>query len=265
MKWMIKLSLFLLTIAIVGVLILSNVFRTHGVIDETPVQLETQQRSVSNAVTKIVLAGPIDLVARANTRASMELQGREDLLSRITTRVEGDTLHINSTGLIVKLEHPLKIELSLPHLKYVEILSNSDVSLQGFEGEEIEIISHERGDLMVTADYKILRYSSKSNSHAKLEVTNAQLVDLKLNGDGACLVQGKTQQLSASLLGNGSVDASSLIAQKSVLNVQGSSTFKVYASEFLSLQYDGTGDGVIYGNPLKREIRRSGSGQVNFE
>jgi hypothetical protein len=265
MKWMIKLSLIMLTLAIIGVLVLSNVFRTHGVIEESPVKLESEQRSLNEKVTKIVLSGPIDLVARADSEVMMDLQGRADLISRITTRVEGDTLYIGSSGLIVKLDHPLKVELSLPHLKQVQVLSNSDVSIEGFKGDELEIISQDRGGLMVDVDYKILRYISKANNDAKLNVAGAQLIDIKISGDGACIVEGKTQQLSVSIDGKGNFDSSSLFAQKASVNVKGSSNFEVFASEILNLQHDGTGDGVIYGNPAKKDIRRSGSGQVNFD
>jgi hypothetical protein len=265
MKWMIKLSVLMLIIATIGVLVLSNVFRTHGVIEESQVKLASEQRSLSEQVTKIVLSGPIDLVARADTQVTMDLQGRADLISRITTRVEGDTLYIGSSGLIVKLDHPLKVELSLPHLKQVQVLSNSDVSIEGFNGDELEIISQDRGGLMVDVDYKIFRYISKANNNAKLSVGDAQLIDIKIAGNGACIVEGNTQQLSASIDGAGNFDSSSLIAKKSSINVKGSSNFEVFASEILSLQHDGTGDGVIYGNPSKKEIRRSGSGQVNFD
>jgi hypothetical protein len=265
MKWMIKLSLLMLTLALIGVLILSNLFRTHGVIEESQVKLESEQRSLNEKVTKIVLSGSIDLVAREDTQATMDLQGRADLISRITTRVEGDTLFIGSSGLIVKLDHPLKVELGLPQLTQVIVMSNSDVSIEGFKGAELQIISHDRGDLIVDVDYAIFRYTAKANNNAKINVAQAQLMDLKLSGDAACIVEGNTQQLTASIDGKGNFDSSSLFAKNSSLTVKGSSNFEVFASEILKLQHDGTGDGVIFGNPAKKEIRRSGSGQVNFD
>jgi hypothetical protein len=55
---------------------------------------------VTAQVTQVVLSGPIDLLLQSSTVPSLSVKGDPKLASRVTTRVDGNTLYIATRGIL---------------------------------------------------------------------------------------------------------------------------------------------------------------------
>lgn len=261
MKSIIKTGVVLLILSVVLIALSTLFMRAHA--GNTVVASEN--RDIDAQVVNLVLSGSTDLVLKQAATAALTIRGDATMLSRVTTRTEGNTLFIGTRGLIITTRQPLIVELQLPNLEKLQMLGSGDASVRGFRGINLLLQSRGSGDLSFEGEYQQVKASSEGSGDMKLVMLNNDKLDIALQGSGDALVKGQTKALNVRLMGSGDIDASNLKAVHASVDSSGSADAKVFSSGEISLKLRGSGDIGVYGNPAKRQVDRSGSGEVHWQ
>jgi hypothetical protein len=81
-------------------------------------------------------------------------------------------------------------------------------------------------------------------------------------GSGDMKLQGTADNFSTQVFGSGSVKASDLETQSATVDISGSGDVQLWATQNLIASVFGSGNVFFKGNPVAKEIKVSGSGQI---
>lgn len=261
MKTIIRTGLGMLILAIVLTALGAGFMRAHA----GTVTVATESRSIEAGVTQVVLSGPIELDLKQGGTASMLIKGEANMLPRVTSRVEGNTLYLGTRGIIITIRQPLVVELSLPALEKLQLQGSGNSVVRGFRGTRLELQTRGSGDLNADLEFQTVLANSSGSGNLKLNFANSDKVELSMQGSGDALLSGQAKSLHAKLAGSGDLDAFALKANLASIRSFGSGDAKVYAGQELQLQLNGSGDVVIHGAPVKRNVERHGSGDILWQ
>jgi hypothetical protein len=99
----------------------------------------------------------------------------------------------------------------------------------------------------------------------KLDDFQGKSLDLNILGSGTVVAAGKANSVSVTVSGSGDVDVRALQAKDFSGVISGSGNVRAYASDAARVTMSGSGDIRVAGNPMRRSVERSGSGQVEFD
>ena len=224
-----------------------------------------QQRPLTAAVTAIDLNGPVDVVIQQGPVAAMTVRAEQRMLPKITTRQEGDTLHIDTHGLFLGTVRPILVELTLPALQKVAQHGSGDIRIHRFKGDRFELAMHGSGDLQMDGDFKQMVLGVQGSGDLQLQTPSCEQLALTLQGSGNVRVNGSCTALSAQISGSGDLDAGELHSDQVVLTVTGSGDGRVFARRTVKVAIAGSGNVDVRGRPVERSINSTGSGEISFE
>jgi hypothetical protein len=261
MKPILKTGAVLLMLSVVLIALSALFMRAHA----GNVVVASENRDIDAQVVNLVISGSTDIVLKQSSTAALTIKGESTMLPRVTTRTEGNTLYIGTRGLIITTRQPLIVELQLPNLEKLQIMGSGDASVRGFRGVNLLLLSRGSGDLNFEGEYQQVKASSEGSGDMKLVMLNNDRLDIALQGSGDALVKGQTKALNVRLLGTGDIDASNLKAIHASVDSSGSADARVFSSGEISVKLRGSGDISVFGNPAKRQVDRSGSGEVHWQ
>jgi hypothetical protein len=87
---------------------------------------------------------------------------------------------------------------------------------------------------------------------------------VKVSGSGQVFASGQIGTVRVDVSGSGDVDLSGLKASELDASVAGSGSVHAHAFESARVDVSGSGSVRVEGNPPRRDVGRSGSGQVFF-
>ena len=174
--------------------------------------VSNENRPVEAQVVNIVMSGSMDLVLQQASTPSMMIKGDASMLSRVTSKVEGNTLFLGTRGLIITTRQPLIVELSLPNLEKLQMHGSGDSSVKGFRGIALNIETRGSGDLRFEGEYQQVKAISAGSGDIKLVMLNNEKLEVSLLGSGDAFVKGQSKILNVKLSGSGDLDAASLKA-----------------------------------------------------
>ena len=154
----------------------------------------------------------------------MTVSAPANILPLVTTVVNGGYLTISIKG-SVSFARPLQVVASGPNLNELRSMGTGTISIHGASGSELRV---------------------------------------KVSGSGAVVASGVVGRLVADVSGSGGVDASALRAKVVEASVSGSGDVNAYASEEARADVSGSGSIQILGQPARRHVEKSGSGQIVF-
>lgn len=227
----------------------------------------SEVRPVTASIVNIVLSGPIDLALKQATTPELLVKGDAKLVSRVTTRLEGNTLYVGTRGIYISVgkTEQSRIELSLPNLEKLQTSGSGDAVIKGFKGNKLEVSLHGSGNINLDGEYQQVFASLNGSGDLNLGVGNSDLLELTSNGSGDSIVKGQVKNFNVKISGSGDLKASALKSAVVNLNSTGSSSSKVFASQEIKLKVTGSGDVHVMGNPAKRNVERMGSADVHWE
>lgn len=267
MRTLLKVGFSLLILAIALIAVTASMLRAHGVSNPSnPAgrMVMTETRSVNKAIKMLDLNGPFDLIMRQGATPSLTISGEQRLLSNVVTSIDGGTLHIGTQGLMFQRRRPIQVELVLPTIEQLTIRGSGDSKINGFSGDKLQVEMHGSGSAICNGRFRNIDAGVFGSGELELNGGNSDKVAVQMMGSGQLTVVGSTKALKSDQTGTGALDAQHLAADSVSVDMTGSGSSTVTARQDVTLNLHGSGDVVVYGNPSRRTVTRTGSGEVSF-
>lgn len=182
----------------------------------------TEKRNVSE-FTKVDVGGAFKVEIVAGKEHSVEVEADDNLLPLISTRIDGETLKIEtekrfSTG------RGLKVRITAPNIERLKLSGASNAVLSNVENEDLI---------------------------------------LDLSGAARVKVSGKTGTLTLDMSGRSKIDTGELSAVKVVVDGSGASRATVNVSEDLNADLSGASKVRYTGSPSNVQKKTSGASSLS--
>jgi hypothetical protein len=180
----------------------------------------------------IKISGSFDVDLVAGKEGKITMKGEENILSAIIVEVEDNTLKIYvKKNMNIRSSMGKKVEVTVPFEKI------SELSLSG------------SGDITSKDNIKNDKFMAKLSGSGNFNLgVDSNSLELNLSGSGNVHLKGNADNLKSK-----NVD----------VNVSGSGNSKVNCNESLTARVSGSGDIKYTGNPEKRDVKVSGSGNIS--
>jgi len=196
--------------------------------------------------SQVVFAAPGKLAIEQNGQEGLVIEGDDNLLDYIQTRVQGNVLFIEIKPDLIQLHPSRSIHYSLD----VDELTNVTLSGSG------DI----RADELIASN---LDFDLNSSGRILIDDIKSQATRLELNGSGVYQLGNlATGQLTASLNGSGYMLIQEIIAKTATVRINGSATFNGtdLIANTLNVTINGSGDSTLAGKVIEQTIAIHGSG-----
>ena len=209
--------------------------------------IESETRELDE-FTELALNYPAKVTIVQGDEYSIEITGDDNLLSQISTEVDGDTLFVRneerSWSKRVRPSEGLVIELTVVDMNRVDINSAGQLIVDGFETKDFKITVGGAGDIT-------------------LEELNVRNLAITLGGAGSVYASGSADSLDVSINGFGEFNAGDLEAQKASVTINGSGSTTLWAVDGLDISINGAGNVRYYGDPANVRESINGAGNVS--
>ncbi len=207
--------------------------------------LKKEKRDVGN-YTGIASSGSWDVMVAYGESNSIQVEGDENLLEYIETKVEDGSLHIRAKKSVnLKSKNKITVYVSLTRLKEVSLSGSGDIMGEGkFENEGTS------------------RFRLSGSGNIKLSFHKVKDVETSISGSGNIRLSGSAHSVSAHISGSGNTDCSDLICDEVSAIISGSGNVKVNANKSIDARIAGSGS--VYYKGAANDIQRhvAGSGRV---
>lgn len=201
---------------------------------------ESQQRNPGE-FNSVALDIAADVTILKGDSFAILIHAQGNLLEKITTKVSGGTLRIDSKGCIESNER-IKITAWLPELEEVEVSGSGNVLVPD------------------TIQVKNLRLSIKGSGDITGKFIAAK-VESDIAGSGNINLRGSANKHSIDIIGSGNVNTIDFPCNASNVSVNGSGDVFVYAIQNLDISVNGSGTVHYKGKPHVNS-NVNGSGKV---
>ncbi len=182
--------------------------------------VEIHDTRAVNDFERVRVSGGVDIELRRAEFASVEVVGDDNLVERVSVRVDDGTLVVELDDDYIYHDSSLTVLASTPRLAMLTIDGSSRALVEEFDGP---------------------------------------LLELSINGSGDVRAAGNVESLVAAIRGSGDMDLEDLTARNASVRISGSGEVEVYAEERLDVVISGSGDVRYHGSP-RTSVEISGSG-----
>jgi hypothetical protein len=223
--WIVGIAAFLLGGLAVAGLYHSDVVGSSSSSTEGSGVAATQTRDVS-AFHGVELAGGNNVVIHAGGKQSVVVKADDNLLKRVTTKVESGTLVVGNTPGRLAAKSPMSVEVTLPALSAVKLTGGGNIVVDGIKAENMAVTLSGGGNVTgsgiatsldvtltgsgnvwftrLTADHVRAGLSGSGN----IFVTATKSLDASVPGSGTITFAGNPEQVTKSVTGQGAITAS---------------------------------------------------------
>jgi hypothetical protein len=207
--------------------------------------LKKETRQVSG-YTAISSSGSWDVMVAYGESNSISLEGDENLLSYIETKVENGKLTIkNKKNVNLHSKNKITIYVSLTRLTGVTLSGSGDIIGEGkFDNEG-------------TTEFKV-----SGSGKIKLAFHKINNVELGISGSGNIRLSGAATTVQAKISGSGNADCGDLLCDDASASVSGSGNVKFYANKSVEANISGSGNVSYKGAATEVKKHVSGSGRL---
>lgn len=182
----------------------------------------TQTRELAR-FSSVELAGSNNVSIHVGGTQSVVVHADDNLIGRITTRVQAGTLLIGNTPGSFTTKSPMSVDVSVPALKALKLTGSGVISVTGIKTASVTVM---------------------------------------LSGSGVLRASGSATRLDVTLSGSGDAQLNQLVAREVHAVVSGSGRILVTATKSLSAAVPGSGAIIYSGNPAQVTTSVTGSGAV---
>lgn len=172
--------------------------------------------------SEIKANGAVNLIITVESGFDVTVEGEEKLFKNLKTEVKGETLEIKTTGNF-NSENKLRVKISLPELKNLEITGASEGVVKNVKADEFK---------------------------------------LRVAGSSKLTIDGETNKLEITANGASTIDAENLKATDAKAKVAGASTITMSVSNELEAESLGASNIYYVGKPKKVEKDVTGAGEI---
>lgn len=205
-----------------------------------------EERSIDNDVDHIIISSSIDVVYTQGSPAKLEVEGEENLLDKVITEQDGNTLKVykkKNTNLWSTKK--LRAVVTTPNLLKVSCTSSGDFyATNTLKGDELTLKTSSSGDIKATVEIRNL--------------------ELYCSSSGDQYIKGRAEKLEARTSSSGDIKAGDLKTKYCKAATSSSGDISVHVAEAIEARTSSSGDITISGNPEKRDTKTSSSGDINF-
>jgi hypothetical protein len=166
-------------------------------------------------------SGSVNVAVGGPQKVTVEID--DNLLSRVTTTVEGGVLHIGTKGRF-RSDKGLRVTVQVPSLDSIDMSGSGSARIAGLHGGKL---------------------------------------DAALSGSGKIDASGTVERVHLDISGSGEADLSSLKSRDAAVTISGSGSARVDATDSLKADISGSGSVNYTGNPKNVDKSISGSGRVS--
>lgn len=163
----------------------------------------TQTRSVS-AFHGVELAGGNNVVIHVGGKQSVVVKADDNLLDRVTTKVQSGTLVIGNTPGGLTAKSPMSVVVSVPTLSEVTLAGGGNIVVSGIEAKSLTVTLSGGGNVTGSGTARSLAVTLSGSGNAWFTQLPADKVHAVLSGSGTIYVTA-TKSLDASVPGSGSI------------------------------------------------------------
>ena len=166
----------------------------------------TEARTVGS-FDSIDLDGSARLIVTVGAGASVSLEGPDNILDRVTTEVDGDTLRIRTRAkdwVWSNGQPRVVISIGVPHLRSLRLEGGNDVRLNGFKGGESRLEVRGAAHLRASGELDALTVDMEGAGFADLGELVANEARVTVDGIGRVIVHPK-DRLDATMNGIGTI------------------------------------------------------------
>lgn len=232
-------GLFVLLIGFLYVRSSSNQLKLSG-------NVVTEERDVSN-FNKVLIRGSGKVNLEQGDTESLSVTTDDKLIEYVKTYVSGDEL-------VLEIDYPERFGFtSLLNVEVEYNLHVKDINKVTIDGSG-ELISTK-----LTSDEMEFVTSGSGNIQSELEVN--KLIS-KISGSGTYDLTGMAEIQTISIEGSGKYKGESLEGKEGNILINGSGDTQINVSDKLSIEINGSGKVVYFGNPEIESTNISGSGSI---
>lgn len=207
--------------------------------------IKTEERSVGT-YSGVSSSGSFDVALKFGKPGAIKIEGEENLLEYIETKVENDVLVIKFRKNI-NVSHRKKITVYVPltKLSRLSLSGSGNISGSGDFGNDgkTEFRVSGSGDIDVAFD----RIRSS---------------EVSISGSGKIILQGKGDEVDVHISGSGNARCENLVANDVKVSISGSGNSRVHSDKSLDVKISGSGDVQYKGNATDVVKHIGGSGTV---
>ncbi|MCW3087584.1 MAG: hypothetical protein JWQ78_970 [Sediminibacterium sp.] len=199
-----------------------------------------------NDYTAITSAGSWDVMIAYGESNSIQLEGDENLLPYIETKVENGKLSIKTTK-NVNLRSKNKITV------YVSLTRLTGISLSGSG----DIIGKGRFSNDGTSEFRL-----SGSGSIQVSLDKVRAAEVSISGSGNIRLSGSANTVTARISGSGNADCGDLICEDATAHVSGSGDVKLNANKSVEASISGSGNVSYRGAASDVRKHVAGSGRL---
>ncbi len=208
--------------------------------------LKKQTRTVDN-FSAISSSGSWDVMIAYGESNTIQVEGDENLLEYVETKVEDGKLSIRSSKNVnLRSRNKITVYISVTRLRAVSLSGSGDIIGDG------KFYNDGGGEFRVSGSGSI-----------KLAFKKYRSVDVHISGSGNIRLSGAAESVSARISGSGNADCVDVIADDVTASVSGSGNIKVYANKSVDASISGSGNVRYKGAATDVRSHKGGSGRVS--
>ena len=201
-------------------------------------------RDVDDFVHVEVHSG-LDIQVKDGDSTSIELEMDSNLLDKIETVVEGDTLVVRPAegNFGVRPSKGTQIRISAPNIESIEASGGSDAKVELEESDDVT-----------------LRASGGSDIRAQMDVRS---IEAKASGGSDIEISGESRSIDANASGGSDIQARELEVEEAKVNSSGGSDISLGESQSIEGSASGGSDVCYSGDPDEVNVSTSGGSDVS--
>lgn len=166
-------------VAVATVVQSNNCVEGNGVI-------RSEKRELPSVVSKIQANGAFDIKITIGNTPSLSVEGDENIIPHIQTKVDGDTLYIR-TKRSVCTSSPMSISIVIPRLDLLTVAGSNDIDVRGLK-HNLMLDVDGSSTVFLSGAVDRLQLSVRGSGDVKAENLKADEVVIKMTGAGDAVV-----------------------------------------------------------------------------
>ena len=208
---------------------LRDVFCIEGEGNTITVELDVEDFTSINAM------GAFDIYVSQGTTQKVEVQGQENIIEYLETRVSGNIWDIQLDDDHCYTDYDLTLYIQVPDIEGITVTGVADVYIEDFTDQtSLELTITGSGDVEIN------------------DFLGCETLEVKISGSGDVDCKGQfdnLNQLDIHISGSGNFSGYNAVTDYCDISISGSGHCKVYVEKELDVNISGTGNIYYKGNP----------------